>query len=84
MKPITEKEKKILTLISEGFSTYQIGYALDISTHTVETHRKNLLAKFGAKNSPELVRIAIQANVLPGHSNKTTYNLNPNPHEDEG
>lgn len=60
MKPLTTQEQKILNLIGQGYSSGQIGYALNISTHTVESHRKNLLMKFDAKNSPELIRKAMQ------------------------
>jgi DNA-binding CsgD family transcriptional regulator len=64
MKTITLKEMKILDLISKGYSTAQIALTYGISSHTVESHRKNLLSKFDAKNSAELVVKAIQANVL--------------------
>lgn len=52
---ITPKEKEILQLISEGFSSKQIAERLSISFYTVQTHRKNMLAKMGVKNTPELI-----------------------------
>ncbi len=64
MKTITRQEMKILDLISKGYSTPQIALTYGISSHTVESHRKNLLSKFDAKNSAELIVKAIQANVL--------------------
>jgi two-component system, NarL family, response regulator NreC len=52
---ITPKEKEILHLIAEGFSSKQIAERLSISFYTVQTHRKNMLAKMGVKNTPELI-----------------------------
>jgi DNA-binding CsgD family transcriptional regulator len=60
MKQLTDREKKILELIGQGHSSAQIAYVLHISTHTVDSHRKNLLLKFDAKNSAELVRKSLQ------------------------
>ena len=64
MKSLTTQEKKIMELIGQGYSSIQIGYALNISSHTVETHRKTLLLKFDAKNTAELVRKALESNGL--------------------
>lgn len=59
---ITPKEKEILQLIAEGLSSKQIAGKLQISLHTVQTHRKNMLAKAGARNTPELLmKILYQA-----------------------
>ncbi len=52
---ITPKEKEILHLIADGFSSKQIAERLNISFYTVQTHRKNMLAKMGVKNTPELI-----------------------------
>lgn len=42
---LSEREIEILKLIAEGFSSDQIAKALNISYHTVRTHRKNILKK---------------------------------------
>lgn len=55
---ITAREAEVLLRIANGLSTEEISTALDISSHTVETHRKNLLVKFDAKNSAELIKKA--------------------------
>ncbi len=52
---ITPKEKEILHLIADGLSSKQIAERLSISFYTVQTHRKNMLAKMGVKNTPELI-----------------------------
>lgn len=56
---ITQREKDVLKLISEGYSNQQIAEKLYISLRTVETHRYNLLQKLDAKNTAGLVRIAL-------------------------
>jgi len=55
---LTERERQILKLIGEGFSTKMIADMLKISINTVETHRRHLLEKLNAKNSMELIRKA--------------------------
>ncbi len=52
---ITPKEKEILQLIADGLSSKEIARRLNISFYTVQTHRKNMLAKVGAKNTAELI-----------------------------
>lgn len=55
---VTKREHEILKLLAMGSSTKQIAGSLKISTHTTETYRKSLLAKFEAKNSAELIKKA--------------------------
>jgi DNA-binding NarL/FixJ family response regulator len=57
---LTRREKEVLVLIAEGLTNHEIGEKLFISTTTVDTHRKNLLAKFEAKNTATLIRMAAQ------------------------
>lgn len=57
---ITRREKEVLLLIAEGLTNHEIGEKLFISTTTVDTHRKNLLSKFDAKNTATLIRMAAQ------------------------
>lgn len=57
---LTRREKEILQLISEEKTTAEIADQLFISTHTVDTHRKNLLAKLDVKNTAGLVKFAIE------------------------
>lgn len=59
MNHLTTKEKTVLSLVSSGLTTKEIADALKISHHTVESHRKNLLRKCGAKNSAELIHKTI-------------------------
>ncbi len=53
---LTKQEKKILSLIAEGYSNTEIGGQLFISPHTVRTHRNNIYYKLELKNLRELIR----------------------------
>ena len=61
---LTKREKQILTAISSGYTTPKIAEMLFVSPMTIETHRRNLLQKFKAKNMIELVRIAAEYKLL--------------------
>ncbi len=61
---LTEREKDVLKLIAQEFTTQEIADQLFISTNTVETHRKNLLSKLNAKNIAGLVKFAIQTGLI--------------------
>jgi DNA-binding NarL/FixJ family response regulator len=52
---ITSREKEILSLIAEGFSSKQIAERICVSFHTVEAHRKNMRTKFNARNMFEVM-----------------------------
>jgi DNA-binding NarL/FixJ family response regulator len=61
---LTKREKEILKLVAEGKTSSLIADELFLSPLTVDTHRKNLLQKFQAKNSTELISLAIQHNMI--------------------
>ncbi|HEY3402321.1 MAG TPA: response regulator transcription factor [Ohtaekwangia sp.] len=56
---ITRREKEVLVLIAEGLTNAEIADKLFISVTTVDSHRKNLLAKFNTRNTASLVRLAM-------------------------
>ena len=55
---LTPREKEVLKLMVDGYKSLMIAGRLNISVHTVETHRKNLLAKAKCHTSLELYAIA--------------------------
>lgn len=57
---LTEREIDVLKLIVQEFMTTEIAEKLFISTHTVETHRKNLISKLNVRNIAGLVKYAMQ------------------------
>lgn len=62
-KLITEREREIVKLIVQGYTSAEIANLLFISTRTVETHRANLMNKLELKNIAALVRYAIEENI---------------------
>ena len=61
---LTRREKEVLEWIAEGMTNNEIAQKLFISVTTVDTHRKNLLAKFEVKNVAALIRVASQHKVI--------------------
>ncbi len=60
---LTPREKEVLTYMTKGFSNRAIGEQLGISPRTVEIHRGHMLSKLYANNSPDAVRIALEAGI---------------------
>ena len=61
---ITKREKQILKLISLEFSDREMAEQLNLSHHTVNSHRKNLIQKFQVRKSVGLVRKGFEMGVL--------------------
>lgn len=61
---LTRREKEVLVWIARGLTNAEIADKLFISTTTVDTHRKNLLTKFEAKNTASLVHMASEADII--------------------
>lgn len=61
---LTDRENEIIVLISEGYTNEQIAEMLFISKHTVNTHRKNILAKLGVKNTAGIVMFAVKTQLI--------------------
>lgn len=61
---ISEREIEIIRLIAEGFSNKEIADKLFLSTHTVNTHRKNIMNKLGVNNTAGIVLFAVKENII--------------------
>lgn len=61
---ISKRECEIITLIAEGFTNAQIAEKLFLSAHTINTHRKNIMAKLGVKNTAGIVMYAVKTNLI--------------------
>ncbi len=61
---ITSRELEILQLIALGMTSQDISQKLFISKNTVETHRKNLLAKLNVKNTASLLKFAYKKGLV--------------------
>lgn len=58
---LTEREQVILGQIMQGISSKQIARLLNISPRTVDFYRARMLSKLGARNTAELVKLALAA-----------------------
>ena len=61
---LSERENEIIILISEGYTNNQIADQLFLSNHTITTHRKNIMAKLGVKNTAGIVMYAVKTNLI--------------------
>src|SRR4030043_2052754 len=61
---LTERERDVLKLLVEGYSTKEIAYTLIITPKTVEGHKTNLMAKLGIHNRIELVKYALRKGII--------------------
>lgn len=63
---LTDREIQVLQLIVADKRSAEIATSLDISIRTVETHRKNISRKAGARSPIALVKYAIKAGFVDG------------------
>jgi FixJ family two-component response regulator len=56
---LTERERAVLVQIVKGSSSKEAARALGISPRTVDFHRANMMKKLSAKNTADLVRVAL-------------------------
>ena len=61
---LSERELGIVVLIAEGLTNSQIADQLFLSTHTINTHRKNIMAKLGVKNTAGIVMYAVKTSLI--------------------
>ena len=61
---VTEREIEIIKYIAEGLSNKQIADKLNLSTHTVNTHRKNIMNKLEVNNTAGIVMYAVKNQLL--------------------
>jgi DNA-binding CsgD family transcriptional regulator len=62
IKPLTPRELEVLRLVSDGYSNKEGAIRMNISYRTFECHRARVMKKFGARNTAELVRLALLDN----------------------
>lgn len=60
---LTNKEKEVLQLIAEGYSSKQIAKHFTLSLNTIHVHRNNIMRKLGIHKQAELVRYAIKEGI---------------------
>ena len=61
---LTSRQREILQLIAEGFSSKEIAQKLGLSINTIEVHRANLMDRLNIHDIAGLVRYAIQTGII--------------------
>jgi two-component system, NarL family, response regulator NreC len=61
---LSAREREILQLVAEGQSSKEIANLLNLSVHTVETHRGNLMQKLNLRGIPELILYAVRKGIV--------------------
>jgi two-component system, NarL family, response regulator NreC len=61
---LTERERQVYHLIAEGNSNKEIAHRLNLSLHTVETHRSRIMEKLDVHSAAELVLSAVRRGLL--------------------
>jgi DNA-binding NarL/FixJ family response regulator len=60
LQELTKREKEVLQLVVQGFTSRKMAEHLNLSQRTIDHHRSNLLRKFNRKNSVDLVNYAVR------------------------
>ena len=61
---LTDRERDVLKLAAEGYTTQKIAEMLVVTPKTVEGHKTNLMAKLGIHNRTELVKYAVRRGII--------------------
>jgi two-component system response regulator NreC len=64
LETLSEREREVLKLTAQGYSSREIGELLVISPKTVDTYRQRLMEKLGLHNRVGLVQYALQKGLL--------------------
>jgi DNA-binding NarL/FixJ family response regulator len=62
---LTDREREVLQMLSEGQKRSSIASRLSISPRTVDTHRTNLMRKLNLNNQAEMIRFAMERGIIP-------------------
>lgn len=57
---LSDREMQVIRYVGKGFSSDKIADELNVSIHTVNSHRKNVLKKLGLKSPTELIVYAVK------------------------
>ena len=64
IEKLSEREREVLALTAEGYSSGEIGKKLYLSPKTVDTYRARLMQKLGLSHRSDLVRLALNSGLL--------------------
>jgi DNA-binding NarL/FixJ family response regulator len=57
---LTPREREVLQMVAEGLSSKQIAHTLEVTTRTVEAHRRSIMTKLSLRSVAELTKYAIR------------------------
>ncbi|GEM_PF-492237 len=61
---LSSRERQVLQLVASGQPNQRVATRLGISVRTVEVHRRNIMDKIGVKNIAQLIKFAVEHNLL--------------------
>jgi two-component system response regulator NreC len=61
---LSSREREVFLLLAEGLTTSEVATRLSLSSRTVETHRASILHKLNLRNQAQLVRYAIEQQII--------------------
>lgn len=61
---LTNREKQLLGLIVDGYTNQEIAARMFLGVETINSYRKNLLCKLGARNTAVMVKMAIEGKLI--------------------
>jgi DNA-binding NarL/FixJ family response regulator len=61
---LTDREREVLQMASEGLTTSEIARRLSISPRTAELYRSRMMSKLGLRNQMDLIRYAVKRGIL--------------------
>lgn len=61
---LSQREKEVLQLLAEGKSNKEVAQILNLSPHTIDSHRTNLMQKLGLHNTAEIVLYAVRKSII--------------------
>ena len=64
LSKITTREKQVLRMIADEHNTKEIANKLNLSPHTIVSHRRSLLVKLNVKNVAGLVRKGLESGII--------------------
>lgn len=64
IEELSDREREVMTLVAEGYSSAEIGKKLFLSPKTVDTYRARLMQKLGLSHRSDLVRLALRTGML--------------------
>lgn len=63
-RDLSPRQRQVLKLVVQGYTSREIAEKLTISIKTVETHRANIMTKLGVSNVSSLVRLAVEQDII--------------------